>query len=116
MQKSIFKANGIAFGNPESPDYICKDYNKKVWYNTLLSESLGYLIIAINYVIRELIIKGIYWVGEKTETSKLTYITNFTFYAQFFNTGFLLLLANANFQEQPIMKKIDGGSMSDYNE
>jgi len=74
------------------------------------------LIIAINYVIREAIIKGINWVGEKTETSKLSYITNFTFYAQFFNTGFLLLLANANFGEQPILKKIDGGSMGDYNE
>jgi hypothetical protein len=87
----------LEFGDAENPVYICKDFNRKVWFNMMLTESLGYLIIAINYVIRESIIKGIIWVGEKTETSKLTYITNFTFYAQFFNTGFLLLLANANF-------------------
>lgn len=46
----------------------------------------------------------------------MTLITNFTFYAQFFNTGFLLLLANANFAEQPFLSGINGGSMGDFNE
>jgi hypothetical protein len=34
--------------------------------NSTLSESLGYLITAINYGIREVIILLIKWVGEKT--------------------------------------------------
>jgi len=73
------------------------------------------LITAINIVIRTGIISVIKWVGEKTETVQLMYITNFTFYGQFFNTGFAVLLANANFSEQPIMSNIDGGSIGDFN-
>jgi len=68
--ESIFGAGKLAFGkDPENPDYICKDYNRQVFWTSCLSESLGYLIIAINYIIREMIIKLIKWVGEKTQTS-----------------------------------------------
>ena len=38
------------------------------------------------------------WVGEDTHSEKLSSITNGVFAAQFFNTGFVLLLVNANFQ------------------
>lgn len=69
-KESIFGAGKLAFGkDPENPDYICKDFNHQVFWTTALSSSLGYLIIAINYIIRELIIKIIKKVGEKTQTS-----------------------------------------------
>ena len=38
------------------------------------------------------------WVGEDTHSERLSSITNGVFASQFFNTGFVLLLVNANFQ------------------
>jgi len=40
-----------------------------VFWTSTLTSSLGYLITAINYFIREVIIVLIKWVGEKTQTS-----------------------------------------------
>lgn len=42
-------------------------------------------------------------------------MTQFTFYAQFFNTAFLLLLVNANLDEQPISLGLTGGGYSDFD-
>lgn len=46
-----------------------------------------------------MIIALISWVGYDTRSEELTRITNWVFMAQFFNTGFLLLLVNANITE-----------------
>jgi hypothetical protein len=48
--------------------------------------------------LKELIIRMITWVGEDTHSERLSSITNGVFAAQFFNTGFVLLLVNANFK------------------
>ena len=54
--------------------------------------------------------------GEDTHSVQKASVTNFIFYAQFFNTGFLLLLVNANMNEHrpyELTKHIDG-PFSDY--
>jgi hypothetical protein len=48
-----------------------------------------------------IIIKGITWVGEDTNSEQLSSITNGVFIAQFFNSGILLLLVNGNISEHP---------------
>jgi hypothetical protein len=50
-------------------------------------------------VLKALIIALITWVKEDTVSQQLSSITNGVFIAQFFNTGFLLLLVNANMTE-----------------
>jgi hypothetical protein len=55
------------------------------------------------------------WVGYSTETVRLSKTTSITFYVQFFNSAFLLLLVNANLTEQPIAFGLKGGSMPDFN-
>jgi hypothetical protein len=65
----------------------------------VLGQSVAFIIIAINIVLRILIIKGITWVGEDTNSEQLSSITNGVFLAQFFNTGILLLLVNGNMSE-----------------
>lgn len=53
-----------------------------------------------NLILKKVIIALITWVGEDTFSQRLTSITNGVFIAQFFNTGILLTLVNANLNEQ----------------
>jgi len=57
------------------------------------------LIIVVNIILKTVIIKLICGVGYDTHSKQLSEITNGVFYAQFFNTGFLLLIVNANLKE-----------------
>lgn len=81
----------------------------------ILNSSLGYVITIVNYVIRTICIMLIEWVGYASETKKLTVITKFTFYALFFNTAFLLLMVNADMDEQPWNLFLNFGSYGDFN-
>ena len=64
----------------------------------IIGNSVSFIIIGINIFLKELIIRMITWVGEDTHSERLSSITNGVFAAQFFNTGFVLLLVNANFK------------------
>lgn len=74
------------------------------------------MIIAINLILKSVIIKGITWVGEDTNSEQLSSITNGVFFAQFFNTGILLLLVNGNLTEHPpyFLTKYFRGPFYDY--
>jgi len=67
------------------------------------SKILGLLItvtiIAVNLILKTTIVFLVKWVGEDSQSQQLTSITNGVFYAQFFNTGLLLTLVNANMTE-----------------
>lgn len=57
------------------------------------------------------------WVQEDTYSERLASITNGVFVATFFNTGFLLLMVNANMSEHkdwPILPSILTGQWYDY--
>jgi quinol-cytochrome oxidoreductase complex cytochrome b subunit len=58
----------------------------------------------------------VYWIGEATFSEQKTTITNIVFYAQFFNTAFLILLVNANLSEHhpKWFTKYFKGSYYDY--
>lgn len=61
--------------------------------------SLKYFITIFNFVLRTVVISAIAWIGYPTETQQLEETTKVTFYVQFFNTAFLLLLVNADMSE-----------------
>jgi|TARA_B110000285_G_scaffold209861_1_gene251219 hypothetical protein len=65
----------------------------------VLGTSISFAIVAINTILKEMIIFLITWIGEDTVSAQLASITNGVFYAQFLNTGILLLLLNANMEE-----------------
>jgi hypothetical protein len=75
---------------------------------------LSYIIIGLNYFLREACIKLIDWVGYKTETKKLIRTTLVTFYVLFLNTAFLMVLVNANMSEQIFSFGLNG-PISDFN-
>jgi len=66
-----------------------------------------------------MMIKLIKWIGYDTHSEQLTKITNGIFIAQFFNTGILLLLVHANFDEVGLPfvdKHLFNGPFYDYTE
>ena len=58
---------------------------------------IKYTIIILNTVIRKGVIAIITYVGHDNESEQMKQVTNVVFACQFFNTGFLLMLCNANF-------------------
>ena len=76
---------------------------------------LSYLIIIFNYILRTICIMLVDWVRFPTETQRLSETTSVTFFVQFFNSGILLLLVNADLSEQWFAFGLTGGSMSDFN-
>ena len=92
--------------------YKYADLAATVYYWT---SALSYIIIGINYILRTVCIMLVDWIGFSTETVRLSKTTSITFWVQFFNSAFLLLLINANLSEQPITFGMTGGSMGDFN-
>lgn len=82
----------------------------------ILGTSIGFIIIAVNIVLKTTIISLITWIGEDTVSEQLASITNGVFYAQFFNTGILLLIVNANLTEHSptFLTKHVAGRHHDY--
>lgn len=74
------------------------------------------IIVGVNYVIRELIIYGVEFIKYDTNSEKLKQTTNTIFLAQFFNTGLILLLVNANLTEHSpkFITKFFNGAYYDY--
>jgi len=68
-------------------------------WSKILGQSVAFFIIGVNIILKTSIIKLIQWIGEDTYSKQLTSITNMVFIAQFFNTGILLLIVNANLSE-----------------
>jgi hypothetical protein len=78
---------------------LCNEYLIDSLISKVAGQSVAFFIIAINTILKMIIIKLIEWTGEDTFSKRLTSITNMVFVAQFFNTGILLLLVNANLSE-----------------
>ena len=76
--------------------------------------ALSYILIGFNYILRTVCIMLVDWIGYDTETIRLSKTTSVTFWVQFFNSGILLLLINANLSEQPFSFWLKGGSMGDF--
>lgn len=72
----------------------------------------------MNIILKIVIIRLCFWIGEDTESEQKSLITNGVFYAQFFNTGILIILVNANLKDQWFVghhiKKLFNGLHTDY--
>lgn len=74
-------------------------------------------IIIINVILRTIIIKLIIGIGKDTLSEQTRLIANGVFIVQFFNTALLLLLVNANLEEQGFPLKLLSAErgLSDFN-
>ena len=90
---------------------VCEEYFQDKQMSKLLGTAISFIIIIVNTILKTVIIKLITWIGEDTVSEQLSSITNGVFYAQFFNTGILILMVNANMTEyspQAITKNLEG--------
>lgn len=104
------------FGAQQSK--ICENYFQDYVNTRLLGLAITGVIIVFNTILKKSIIKLVIYIGEETHSQQLSSITNYVFFAQFFNTGFLLVLVNANMTEHEpkfLTKYIDNGSFYDYS-
>jgi hypothetical protein len=95
---------------------ICEFYDADKSNSRLLGHAITAVIIVFNTILRMVIIKLIVWIKEDTYSEQLASITNGVFLAQFFNTGFLLTLVNANMSEFKVFPAnvIVAGQYHDY--
>jgi len=96
---------------------FCQSYFKDKLHSKILGTSISFIIIAVNLILKTLIIKLITSIRHDTESQKLASITNGVFFAQFFNTGILLLLVNAIMTEHDpkfVTQFISTGNYYDY--
>jgi len=61
--------------------------------------SITVIIVAINTILKFFITYLVLWIGFETVTMQVGVIAQALFVAQFFNTGIIILLVNANFSE-----------------
>lgn len=108
--RKIYSVNGV-----EHP--ICKQYFDDMDWSFIMQNSISFVTISVNFILKEIIIRLTKWVGYETYSKELTSITKGIFLAQFFNTGCQMLIVNANMQEHSdnwLIQKFDG-PFRDYN-
>lgn len=95
---------------------ICYNYMTDNLRSRILGGVMSFSIVAINTILRLIMISLIKWIGEDTHSQQLKSITNGVFIAQFLNTGFLILLVQANLQEVnfPLADSVFNGPFYDY--
>jgi len=59
---------------------MCKQYFSDKLMSKILGTSIGFIIIAVNIVLKTCIIKLITWIGEDTVSEQLASITNGVFF------------------------------------
>ena len=98
-QKFAIKYTDAAGALQEPEVEICRDYFSDALWSKALGSSVALVIVVVNLILKSVIILLVNWVGQDTWSKQLSSITNGVFVAQFFNTGILLLLVNANLSE-----------------
>jgi len=81
-------------------DEICANYFTDKTASFVFGMAVSFVIIGVNFVLKKVIILLVEKIiREDTKSEQLSTITNYVFYAQFFNTAILILLVNANLSE-----------------
>lgn len=65
----------------------------------IFGQSISFIVIGINIVLKFTILSMVIWIGEETASAQKATVTRGVFLAQFANTGFVILLVNANLTE-----------------
>jgi len=115
--KTIYTSSTLKVNNKAYTANLCEQWawDKYVIKGAGFGQSA--LINVVNTILRMCIVGMIYWVGEDTHSEMTQTITSYVFITQFFNTGFILLLSNANFYDSGIpLAMIFKGSSMDFGE
>jgi hypothetical protein len=78
---------------------ICEEYFSNKIKSKLYGLSITFFIIGMNIVLKLVIIRMVSWIGIDTISEQMGVIAKVVFLAQFFNTGLIILIVNANMEE-----------------
>ena len=96
-QKKIL--DGETVQGKDKGNTICsKWYIETQTLKPIIAETVQYTIIFINTFLRNQLVKEISTVGFPTNSLLSKFIKNYVFYVQFINTGFIVLVLNANLE------------------
>lgn len=94
---------------------MCIEFNYKKFWITTITTAISWSLVILNYIIRTLCFIAINWIGYATYSDVLYRVTYITFFAQFFNTAFLLMLVYSDLSEQPVSLGFNRGGIPDFN-
>ena len=60
---------------------ICQQYFKDKLWSAILGQSIAFIIIGVNVVLKMIIIQLVMWIGEDTQSEQKSSIVNGVFYA-----------------------------------
>lgn len=86
-------------GNDVFTAPICEEYFINIKKSKILGQSIAFIVVFINIILK-LTVKGLVnFIGEATASEQKATVTRGVFLGQFANTGFVMLLVNANLTE-----------------
>ena len=95
---------------------LCLQYALDKRNAKLLALSVTVIIILINTILKKLVVALVSWIGEDTISQQKGSVVKGAFLGQFFNTGFIILIVNANMKQHKPREfwKLFNGPFSDY--
>jgi len=101
----------VLFGEP-----ICLHYINDKKLAKLLALSITVIVVVINAILKKVVVLLVSWIGEDTVSQQKGSVVKGAFLGQFFNTGFIILIVNANMAQHYPKQfwRIFRGPFSDY--
>jgi len=85
---------------------VCEAYWPAKMNILIVTNVVTGIIVVINEILKVITIWLVDRVKYPTHSQRLTKITDGVFIAQFFNTGFLITMVNANFRDIPFLNNL----------
>lgn len=97
-------------------EQICLQYQNDKLFSKILALSVTVIVVAVNTIIKKVVVALVGWIGEDTVSQQKASVVKGAFIGQFFNTGFIILIVNANMREHEPKKfwKAFNGPFYDY--
>lgn len=90
---------------------ICQNVREDKYWASVLSVSISFIVVGMNIVLRYAVMYLVQRVGDDSASTQKGRMVQALFVAQFFNTGFIILIANANLSEhepKALTQLVDG--------
>ena len=82
----------------------------------IFTNGMTVVIIAVNFILKQLTIHLVIWIGYDTHSKVMTRITNGVILVLFFNTGILMTMTQANLSEMSsVLGTVFSGVYYDYS-
>lgn len=78
---------------------ICSQYFTDILVSKILGQSVAFIVVFMNIILKFTIMYMVFFIGEETASQQKATVTRGVFLGQFANTGFVILLVNANLTE-----------------